>query len=146
MSLRDADDLGLPCSLCGGPLKIVHIGNDHTPNQGFDSGCPECRIKRSDRILRRSAILSLDGLRAKVVEGWKRRPAQSAEALLAECREVLEPFAKVAPSSFYAPDGSEGECYWITLHDGLPQTHDLTGADLARARSLLSKLKERDGG
>ena len=55
-----------------------------------------------------------------------------------EAADALEPFAKIAPSSLYAEDGSEAERYCVVLSDG-SQAHDFTGADLARARAVRTK-------
>lgn len=59
--------------------------------------------------------------------------------LLAEIRMLraaLKPFAAIVPSSFNAPDGSEGEQYRTFLAYN-PMETDFSGADLARARAAL---------
>lgn len=59
-----------------------------------------------------------------------------------EAREALRPFAAIKPSSFYAPDGSNGEAYRVHLSDDLDPSADFTGLDLARARAALSPKRE----
>ena len=67
--------------------------------------------------------------------------AAAIERLAAEnaaMREALDPFARIIPSSFYASDGSEGENYFVVLHDNSRHDQpDFSGADLSRARTAL---------
>jgi len=57
---------------------------------------------------------------------------------LAAARAALEPFARIAPSSFFSEDGSDGEGYAAILSNGSPHSTEFTGADLAAARKALS--------
>ena len=66
-------------------------------------------------------------------------------------RAALKPFAAIKPSSFYPPDGSEGEGYVTTLWEKIhalgnsnPKP-DFTGADLVHARAVLASSGEADG-
>lgn len=61
-------------------------------------------------------------------------------------REALEPFARIAPSSFYDEDGSEAERYTVRLYDNTRHEppHDFTGADLARARAALGNTPAQE--
>lgn len=56
--------------------------------------------------------------------------------------EALKPFAAVVPSSLYPGDGSEAEEYVVTLRGCFSNQPEFTGADLARARALLSGAGE----
>lgn len=74
---------------------------------------------------------------------WRRvsdtdlRKAIEAAQECVRLREALEPFAKVAPSSLYAKDGSDGETYCAILRDKFTGNRaDFSGADLARAREV----------
>lgn len=63
---------------------------------------------------------------------------------LHKLREALEPFAKIEPSSFYSSDGSEEEGYTVILDAkaedvGISSGPDFTGADLARARTVIQQ-------
>lgn len=69
---------------------------------------------------------------------WKEASAklEAAEAERDALRQALEVFAAIKPSTFFAPDGSEGDGYEAILVDG--REPQFTGADLARARSALT--------
>lgn len=63
--------------------------------------------------------------------------ADNAESRAADLTEALRPFAKIVPSSLYDASGSEGEDYCVLLAPQHGNPPEFTGADLARARSLI---------
>lgn len=59
------------------------------------------------------------------------------ERRIGELEEALKPFAAITPSTACAPDGSEGEAYYVVL--SVPGgTEDFTGSHLAAARAALT--------
>ena len=59
----------------------------------------------------------------------------SAEIM--KLRKALAPFAKINPSSLFAPDGRDGEEYNVVLI-GPHDIADFTGLDLSAARAALN--------
>lgn len=74
-----------PCPFCGGEAFIEQFGNEHTPSQGFTSGCKRCRIIITNKVIQNS----IDWLRPIVVANWNRRTSTSAEKL-EKVREKLK--------------------------------------------------------
>lgn len=59
------------------------------------------------------------------------------ERRIGELEGALKPFAAITPSTACAPDGSEGEAYYVVL--SVPGgTEDFTGSHLAAARAALT--------
>ena len=58
---------------------------------------------------------------------------------LAAAVAALGPFAKITPSSLYPDNGGDADKYSVELAAGRP---DFTGADLARARTVLKSLQK----
>jgi hypothetical protein len=67
------------------------------------------------------------------------RKLAARDAHIAELQEALKPFAKIAPSTCFPSDGSEGEEYVVFLKTGHDSPAEFTGADLKRARDAFYK-------
>lgn len=86
LTVRDANGL-LPCPMCGGALYLHKVGNEHTKQRGWDSGCEKCRIHKRDRVIHQNH----EWLLPKVVAAWNVRPREAALiALVQEAGAEIE--------------------------------------------------------
>jgi len=58
------------CPFCGADPVVIHQGNAHTKSQAIIIKCPECRIERTDKVIRHT----IEWLLPKSVASWNRRP------------------------------------------------------------------------